>query len=889
MPITDTRTAQRLLQITSPTEVEAFLKEVEGNNVFEDDTRWVPVGGLRSNAGSIEASADEVNPIIERITNSIESVIELRVARVGREHQSPREAIQEFFNVPQGSARLLSDNDARSLADQVVVSLRGDDSSVATIVIRDKGIGVQANNLKDTILSLGQSEKSSKPYLIGMYGQGGSSTFDKCVYSIIVSRRASDCLSGAEEDLPGWTIVRKRLTGRGHVYSYLVDSRSHNVPDIKASIAESIGFSHGTYVAHIAYTGLGGIASQQITNNAFFTFNYRLYDPLLPWTLTDERPNMNQTSRTMRGIPYRVDQIPQVNGIGSIQARQTTEQSAVRHHIEYSHAMSSGSKLRVEWWIIQDEQTVKGRRRHDHAGRLAAYIDRTRRYRQRIIAITRGGQTHAALTAQPFRTNQLREISKSVIVNVSTDDLTFEEGASFFASNRADLKDESQSAIEKAIQAAITLYLPDLRGIEHERQSELLAGKGADDEDRLRVRLDPIIKLFQRSIVRSGSSTSQRKMTGKPFKGVAIPTYLRFARTEPLSVLPGIPTRVEILTDAADDVVRSKGVRFLLDSNNPLAQCGTFQGKDGRYRFSIIPSPMLVQGTRIELSAIIYRPSVFERSTQQPCYLEVSAPPPPWVGNDPPTFLRFKTTSAGEIHVRQGGARISIESDANDDFLRTGGTIEVGLVNANGLSVSGTTSPRRGEFHVNIPIPEDYPIGPTGQIEAVIKSKNSPQFSATGTLIINQKPTGGGSVDIVSAPAYKIYDVKEIPQSDDEKSWTEMSDVLECAQWTGKDVGAFYITGQDSDREIHLYLNVDNQELLEAEKRIARRSSATLDSFREAHRTLLCLHLYGIAVNEPSTDDLPYEKYQEEMIRVNRTLLYAHKEFLDSSDLDIAE
>ena len=889
MPITDTQIAERLLQITSPTELEAFLKEVEGDNVFEDDTRWVPVGGQRSNAGPIEASADEVNPIIERITNAIESVIELKVARSGHEPQNPRDAIEKFFNVPQGSARLLSDNEARSLADQVVVSLRGDDPSIATVVIQDKGIGVQANNLKDTILSLGQSEKSSKPYLIGMYGQGGSSTFDKCAYSVIVSRRASDCLSETEEDLLGWTIVRKRLIGRGHVYSYLVDSRSHSIPKVNGSIAESIGFSHGTYVAHIAYTGLGGIASQQITNNAFFTFNYRLYDPLLPWTLTDERPNMNKTSRTMRGIPYRVDQIPQVNGIGSMQARQTTDQGAVRHHIEYSHAMSSGSKLHVEWWIIQDEQAVEGRRRHDHAGRLSAYVDRTRRYRQRVIAITRGGQTHAALTAQPFRVNQLREISKSVIVNVSTDDLTFEEGASFFASNRADLKDESQSAIEKAIEAAITLYLHELRGIERERQSELLAGKGADDEDRIRARLDPMIKLFHRSIVLPGSSTSQRKKTGEPFRGVAIPTYLRFARTESLSILPGNPTYVVLLTDAADDVVRSKGVRFLLESNNPLVQCSTFQGNDGRYRFSVIPSPTLVQGTRIELSATIYRPSVFERSTQQPCYLDVIAPPPAWVGNDPPTFLRFKTTSTGEIHVRQGGSRISIESDASDDFLRTGGTIGVGLVNANGLSVSGTTSPNRGEFHISIPIPEDHPTGPAGQIEATIKSKNGLQFSATGNLIINRKLAGGGAADVASAPAYQIHDVKEIPQSDDEKSWTEMSDVLECEPWTGKDVGAFYITGQDSDREIHLYLNVDNQELLEAGRRMARRSSATLDNFREAHRTLLCLHLYGIAVDESSTDDLPYEKYQDEMIRVNRTLLYAHKEFLDSSDLDIAE
>ena len=92
-------------------------------------------------------------------------------------------------------------------------------------------------------------------------------------------------------------------------------------------------------MAHVGYRGLGGFASQRITNNAFYTLNYRLFDPLLPWTLIDLRRG-DREARTMRGIPVQgyVD-FPKSSGIGSLRKRGTAGQMLLRcgTTTEYRH------------------------------------------------------------------------------------------------------------------------------------------------------------------------------------------------------------------------------------------------------------------------------------------------------------------------------------------------------------------------------------------------------------------------------------------------------------------------------------------------------------------------------------------------------------------------
>ena len=887
MAILDRETAEGLLQIDSIEGVEDFLEHVYRASILEDDSRWIAVGGLRSNAGSIEASADEINPLVERIVNSIESVIELAAAEAKYEPESASLAIQELFSVPEGATRSLDDSTARSLGEQVVVTLRGDRNS-PTLVVRDKGIGIHPTDFVNTVVALGQSRKGEKPYLVGMYGQGGSSTFDKCEYTVIVSRRAPEHLALGQRDSLGWTVVRRRLQGRANVYSYLVDPYNKGIQQIERKVHESLDFDHGTYIAHVGYRGLGGFATQQITNNAFYTLNYRLFDPLLPWTLKDERRGMEGHRRTMRGIPHRAGQLSQVTGIGSIEARRRGQRTAVRHHVTYDHRLASGSMLRVEWWVFQDEQAAEGRRRRDHAARIDPYRDRTRRYRQRVVAITRGGQTHAALTSQLFRKSGLKETARSIIVNVNTDGMSFEEGAGFFASNRADLKVESERVVEEAISAAVELHGDDLRAIERERQAEIVAGRSASDEERIRRRLDPLIQAFHRSISRGrgGAESSGRQST--EFHGKEIPTYIRFAQSSLLRIQPGVPSHTYLLTDAADPVVRSSGVEMKPESNNELVGVQVLGGQRGRYRLEIFPSAELLFGTQISLGARLSRPGIFEVSTDRPRLLEVVPPPPPWEGTDPPTLLKFRSDS-GLIHVRQGGARITMTTDARDDFLVMGGDIDANSALAPGIELVGISGPNRGEIRVSLKVAEDCPLGAAGNLTVTMKLVDGARLSDTAELVVDERSRGGGASTEDEIPAYTIHDVREIKEDQSEYSWADMPRVLgDGTAWTAEDVGAFYVQELDGGSQIHFYLNVDNSLLRQAERRVARqRSENEVDSLRQFQRTVLCGHLYAIA--RPASDSFSAPDsaywYRDEMIRLNSTAMYAHQQFIGGLDL----
>ena len=45
------------------------------------------------------------------------------------------------------------------------------------VTVRDHGMGQAPENMHSTLLSLGRTEKADKPYLIGVFGQGGPPLF----------------------------------------------------------------------------------------------------------------------------------------------------------------------------------------------------------------------------------------------------------------------------------------------------------------------------------------------------------------------------------------------------------------------------------------------------------------------------------------------------------------------------------------------------------------------------------------------------------------------------------------------------------------------------------------------------------------------------------------
>lgn len=278
---------------------------------------WIPVGRDRGNAGRIKLANQPVNPIAERAINGMEAIIELAHQRELGANPSaklpttPRDAVRQYFGLPcLDQLPKLDDSEqskitrakARELARQLRVRLLYDKATKEfTIAVEDDGIGQPPSQVHRTLLSLGSTTKADKPYLIGVFGQGGSSAYAVSKYSWVLSRRAPDLLQGTE-DGAGWTII-KHIFPKGRrddYFAYLACHPDGRVPFVSAADADAALIPQGTRFVHIAYDfGRGGSA---ITRQLYTSLNHVLYNPILPFELYAAR----QSPDPIYGNGYRL-------------------------------------------------------------------------------------------------------------------------------------------------------------------------------------------------------------------------------------------------------------------------------------------------------------------------------------------------------------------------------------------------------------------------------------------------------------------------------------------------------------------------------------------------------------------------------------------------------
>jgi hypothetical protein len=258
---------------------------------------WYPVGGERGNAGRIKLAGNPENPIGERTINAMEAMIDmmrqLELKRGPADYPAnPRDAVRRYFDLPpleevpkwKDPIRGLKARDyARSLATNIRIRLvREGRPAEYTVVIEDSGIGQPAAKMHSTLLSLGQSDKADKPYLIGVFGQGGSSAYAASTYSWLLSRRHPELLNGSEDGL-GWTLVR-HISPKGRrddYFAYLAAHPDGSVPVLPGPAADVIGLKHGTRFAHVNYD----FGKTEPARRLYPALNHLLFNPVLPYEL----------------------------------------------------------------------------------------------------------------------------------------------------------------------------------------------------------------------------------------------------------------------------------------------------------------------------------------------------------------------------------------------------------------------------------------------------------------------------------------------------------------------------------------------------------------------------------------------------------------------------
>ncbi|HKX09645.1 MAG TPA: hypothetical protein VJN67_15710 [Stellaceae bacterium] len=376
--------------------------------------QWAPVGGRTNNRGSIEVSGDPGRSLVERITNAIDAVIEFEYAAHGGypDCRSPREATTAWLNVPENGLSELTTRQRQQLANRIIVRLQpGTDRNLRTVEVRDAGTGIKPDQMPKTILSLAESNKLQKHYLVGTYGQGGSSTFASSQYSVIASRSGGDPYVGFTvvrfEDLP----ADEYKTGH---YVYL--TLNGGVPYVELPLAE---FSTGTVARHYGYD-LSNYGSPLGPNSLYGLLNQVLFDPVLPIWLESE---VHEYRRVIKGSRNALN--------GAVdEGDEERRGPSLSHHVRLFYVtLADFGRLGIEYWVLAPPTRSNKRP-------SSAFVNPTK-----PIVLTLHGQNHGELSSALIKKHaELPYLAQRIVCHLDCNSLTPDAKRALFVSTREDTR-----------------------------------------------------------------------------------------------------------------------------------------------------------------------------------------------------------------------------------------------------------------------------------------------------------------------------------------------------------------------------------------------------------------------------------------------------------------
>ena len=836
----------RLISAETPSDVKRIISDVEAIGY-----RWVPVGDEMSNARTIDIASESSRPIVERVTNAIDAILENRHAsdRSGRTVRSPREALEAWFEAPDGHISSLSETNRQKLADLIQVFMK--DSGLPrrpTMIIRDFGIGQHPSDMPKTILGLGDSNKLSKHFLCGAYGQGGSTTYAWCEYSIVLSRREPSNLGAGQPDQIGWTIVKYESPAdlKNNVYLYLVQP-DRKFPTIDSSVAQR-EFRPGTHVAHVAYD-LAKF-SGRMTLVGYRLFNFLLFDPILPFWLIDER---YKERRTIAGNLSRLKQSDQVEYAGL-----------------YDVDAGELAGMRVRYWAMK----MKPR---EPAEKFSYYLDSYLEAERspNTIVITLNGQVQGLMDKSFLKTNLgLSILSNYLLVQVECDNLSLPMKRRLFVSTRERVR-EGEDRLDLIRKEVMRILEADdeIQRLERERREQHLAASDASAEERVRRLLDRYITTAQ--VLEMGELGMKGGEEQEEYKPKEPPTFLKIATPgDPLEIVPGEQKAILIRSDASNDILTrlheraSLIVSFENRSGIYVARMGAL--RKGRLRIFVEAPVHLPPGTPDRLTCSLELSNGACLSDSRECIL--IAPPPPPPSSDPPTSLAI-VSSDDPIVLRRGRRGVlHLESDGPDELLSRSldpAKLVSRFTRSHGILVIGHTDLWKHRMKVFVQVPADVAVGTKDEFECVLIPTLGPQLSVRRICEVAEVPeTEPGNRESRKIPNYRILPVNPGDENWNAWGWDET-----------------WVARHDKSGEILILWVSMGYDQFEAD--LSRRSLTPerLEGYKAKYSALIGYHLWQHyhSLRENGSAGTDEREYQDELRRAAKTILLSMR---PESDLE---
>lgn len=447
-----------LIGTTSSTDVSHILQEIGDypdvgleNEFGTLGLHWIPYGGNTSNISTIGLATKAGRSLSERITNAIDAILEERATTALSKPNSPQRAASEWFGRPVSSpdsglykwSYTDGNYDRRS---SVIIS-PSETENAPTIDVLDYGTGLEADQFSKTILSLQSGNKMNKRYLLGTFGQGGSSTLGFCEYALVVSRPARN-----PEHL-AFTLIRVLNLSEDYkedCYAYLAVRKpegSFTVPSIAIADEELVihnapsrlrlaGLRTGTIVRHYSYklAGLTGVLSP-VSGNLYHYLQYSMFDTLLPFRVIDLREKEREKNEIVKGSRNRLMEYTEAADA----AESEDSRTQLRHFRPMEFVVPHGAIepcIGIEYWVVFNYEKKKG-------GEYTLRRDSNGLFVQKRLPIvgTLNGQNQGELSAQMLRDIGLGLVARHIIIHLDGTNANNKTRRELFSTTREGFKE----------------------------------------------------------------------------------------------------------------------------------------------------------------------------------------------------------------------------------------------------------------------------------------------------------------------------------------------------------------------------------------------------------------------------------------------------------------
>ncbi|MEJ7821201.1 MAG: hypothetical protein WKF85_02700 [Chitinophagaceae bacterium] len=527
---------EQLLKANTAREVTDILVDLTDNH----EIRWEAVGGRGNNQSTINMGTDPAAGLVERITNSIDAVLDLEWHQQGcpKDIGSPRAAVQKWFGLQEGKLRNIKDASAKNiqeLAKRISVTLKDSErEDFPTVEIRDYGTGVKGEEFSKTILSLNDDNKINKLHQMGAYGQGGSTALSFNTFTIIISRPHKILKKG---NGVSFTIVRFNDGGLGQRklgwYEYCL---GENNQPFSIEIDEE-KFKAGTLVRHIGMD-IGKYKAKITgpTSSLWYLAHHYMFDTVFPFTITGERASdLTKGKKENRSVLGNNRRLTLGGG---------DEKELTQYKRDATLTFRDG-KVTLYYWVL----TIEGEKPWD---RIKNYTQASQ-----PIIITFNGQKQGHLLNSIIKSElKLPFLEKYLVVQIECDQLDNESKRQLFSSTRENTRDTS---IKKELEKLVvdTLDADDeLKRLDKERRDRYLQKDETEAMDKLKKRLASRINHYLKAtgggtVVKASETSETVKTKKQPQIPVNDPpTFLEITTPDNKEVFIGKTFSVKFKTDA---------------------------------------------------------------------------------------------------------------------------------------------------------------------------------------------------------------------------------------------------------------------------------------------------------------------------------------------------